>query len=64
MLTMFPVSSVWCLEAASFCLNIGKEISEKDFHALIGGPSVAIEILYFWILQSNHDLPEWWNLTG
>jgi len=61
---MMPNSSGWCLEAAAFYLNIQTPLSEHTFRRLMGGPSVAIECLYFWILQKNPELPRWWSPTA
>jgi hypothetical protein len=60
---MWPSSS-WCLEAASFYLDLGKSINERSFRALFGGPSSAIQYLYFWILQKCPEIPNWWGLTA
>jgi hypothetical protein len=46
-------------------LHAGKEITgnerEKDFRAHFGGPSLAIELLWTWII-SREDLPDGWGL--
>jgi len=58
------MSSAWCLEAAAFYLHVSTPMTEKKFRQLIGGPSAAVECLYFWILKKNADLPQWWRPTA
>ncbi len=50
------------LEAAAD--YIGREISERQFRAFFGGPSIAIGLCFHWILRKCENIPSHWGITS